>query len=364
MGVKKELPIPDFYDAKNAARWEYGPDVVSLSEKAYEWKREHVVLPSGSDKNGGIHLLLIDEQKDFCFSQGTLYVAGRNGTGAVDDSNRTAQFVYRNLHLITDITATFDTHFAYQIFFPWFWLDENSKPLKPHSLIDIDGGMLVNTDLAGKVIHKPVKPNPAIAWWLCDKNYTWLVKQVEFYNKELLRGKKYKLYLWPPHCLLGGSGHSLVGVIQEARMFHSFVRGSQSWGEVKGGHPLTENYSVLRPEVLMRWDGHPLAQKNTRFLETLLGARTVIIAGQAASHCVKSSIDDLLTEIVAKDPELAKKVYIVSDCTSAVTVPDGKGGFIADFTPQAEEALNKFANAGMHVVKSTDPIESWPDIRF
>ena len=49
---------------------------------------------------------------------------------------------------------------------------------------------------------------------------------------------------------------------------------------------------------------------------------------------------------------------------SAVTVPDGKGGFVADFTPQAEAALARFANAGMHLVKSTDPLASWPDLRI
>jgi hypothetical protein len=49
---------------------------------------------------------------------------------------------------------------------------------------------------------------------------------------------------------------------------------------------------------------------------------------------------------------------------SAVTVPDGKGGFAADFTPQADQALAKFANAGMNLVRSTDPISSWPGIRL
>jgi nicotinamidase-related amidase len=85
----------------------------------------------------------------------------------------------------------------------------------------------------------------------------------------------------------------------------------------------------------------------------------VVVAGQAASHCVKSSIDDLLGEILAQDPALARKVYVLVDCMSAVTVPDGRGGFAADFTPQAEEALRRFADAGMHLVRSTEPIESW-----
>jgi nicotinamidase-related amidase len=163
---------------------------------------------------------------------------------------------------------------------------------------------------------------------------------------------------------MGSDGHALAGVIHEARLFHAFVRGAQSWVEVKGGNPLTENYSVLRPEVLLRYDGHSLAQKNTNFIKTLLTADVVVIAGQAASHCVKSSIDDLLDEIVAQDPDLARKVYILGDCMSAVAVPDGKGGFLADFTPQAEAALQRFAGAGMHVVASTTPIADWPDIRL
>jgi nicotinamidase-related amidase len=147
-------------------------------------------------------------------------------------------------------------------------------------------------------------------------------------------------------------------------MFHAFARGAQSWVEVKGGNPLTENYSVLRPEVLTRFDGAPLAQRNTQFVRTLMAADAVVIAGQAASHCVKSSIDDLLDEIAATDPALAKKVYVVTDCMSAVTVPDGKGAFVADFTPQAEAALQRFADAGMNLVRSTDPIASWPGIRL
>jgi nicotinamidase-related amidase len=77
---------------------------------------------------------------------------------------------------------------------------------------------------------------------------------------------------------------------------------------------------------------------------------------------VKSTIDDLLAEIVAHDANLAKKIYLVTDCMSAVTVPDGKGGFAADFTDDAIAALQRFAAAGMHLVTSTTPITSWPGL--
>ncbi|MND09869.1 hypothetical protein D3C83_335240 [compost metagenome] len=52
----------------------------------------------------------------------------------------------------------------------------------------------------------------------------------------------------------------------------------------------------------------------------------------------------------------------MTDCMSSVAVPDGQGGFAADFTEEAERALARFADAGMHLVRSTDPLPSWPDL--
>jgi nicotinamidase-related amidase len=345
------LPIPQFFDPKRAADYGYRPDAAQIASAATAWRAHHQIKPSAAAESR-VHLLLIDVQKDFCFPEGSLYVAGRSGTGAIDDSRRIAEMIYRNLGTITDITCTLDTHLAYQIFFPSFWLDKHDSPLSAFRTITSD-----------EIAAGEVRPNPAMAKWLCGGNYTWLCKQALFYCKELERAGKYQLYLWPPHCLLGSDGHALAGIVHEARLFHAFARTSQSAVEVKGGNPLTENYSVLRPEVLSRFDGAALAQRNTQFLHTLLAADAVVIAGQAASHCVKSTIDDLLTEIAAADPVLAKKVYLVTDCMSAVTVPDGSGGFAADFTAQADAALAKFANAGMNLVKSTDPITSWPGVR-
>lgn len=352
-GAVRSLPEPSFFDPRNASLWAYRPDAQRIFDEAQIWRVARGVKPAGADRTK-VQLLLIDVQKDFCFPEGTLYVGGRSGSGAIDDNNRIARFVYRNLGAITDITCTLDTHFPYQIFFPSFWQDEAGAPVTAHREISTDD-----------IRSGRLKPTPAIAHWLCNGNYAWLMRQVEFYCNELEKAGKYKLYLWPPHCLLGGDGHTLAGLIQEARLFHSFARGSKSWVEVKGGNALTENYSVLSPEVLMRHDGRPLAQRNTQFIKTLLDADAVVIAGQASSHCVKSSIEDLLTEIKSQDESLAKKVYILRDCMSSVAVPDPSGsGFLFDFTPQADAALDRFAREGMNVVLSTDPIESWPGIRL
>lgn len=343
---------PAFYDPENAAKWNYRADQQKVFEAAVEAKKKFKIKQAGGDRFK-IHLLLIDLQKDFCLPQGNLYVGGRDGLGAIKDNQRIAEFIYRNLELITEVTATMDTHFAYQIFFAPFWVNDKGESAAPYTIISVD-------DIRkGKYV-----PNPAIAWWLCNGNYPWLLKQVDYYVQELEKAGKYQLFLWPPHCLIGDEGHALPGVIQEARLYQAFARGAQAWVEVKGGNPLTENYSVLKPEVMLRWDGNPLVDMNNLFFKKLIASDAIVIAGQAASHCVKSTIEDLLHGIKAEDPELAKKVYIMKDAMSAVAIPDGKGGFIADYTQQAEDALELFRKEGMNVVRSVDPVENWPGIKL
>jgi len=329
--------LPDIYKKENASNWSYRPDETKIFEEAVTYANTNKV-PHTSKDSKKIHLLIIDAQKDFCHKEGSLYVSGRSGEGAIEDSQRIAEFIYKKIDRITNITTTLDTHFAYQIFFPWFWIDENNSYLAPHTIITTE-----------MITSGKVKPNPAMASWLCNGNYMWLEKYVAHYTAELEKKGKYQLYLWPPHCIIGSEGHNLVGVIHEARMFHSFARGAQSYTEVKGGNPLTENYSVLSPEVQIRQDGQVLAQKNVRFIQTLLESDAIVIAGQAASHCVKSTIADLLDEIKAQDPNLVKKAYILKDCMSSVVIPGGP-----DFTDDANTALDTFASEGMHVVESTD----------
>jgi len=344
----QEYPIPPHFNPAHAGDSNYEPDVQGLLTAAIAWKKKLSIPGSNGKGHPKIHFLGIDLQKSFCFPDGSLYVGGRSGRGAIEDNVRISEFMYRYLGVISDVTMTFDTHFAYQIFFPSFWLDPNDNPPAPMTEVTVEEVR------AGKY-----RPNPTVAGWVCSGNYTWLQNYVEHYCSELEKAGKYKLMLWPYHCLLGSKGHTLAGVIQEARLFHSFVKGRQNWSEIKGGNPLTEHYSVLRPEVVLSHDAKVIGSKNTELIQKLLTSEAVIIGGQAASHCVASTIDDLLNEIVSQDPDLAKKVYILEDCMSAVAVPDPKGGFLVDFTDQAQAFLKKFKDAGMHVVKSTEPLENW-----
>jgi hypothetical protein len=68
------LPIPSFFDPAHAAQWSYRPDAAQLATAAQPWRAHHRVKTSAADETR-VHLLLIDVQKDFCFPEGTLYVA-------------------------------------------------------------------------------------------------------------------------------------------------------------------------------------------------------------------------------------------------------------------------------------------------
>ncbi len=347
MTAQTQLPIPTHFDAKRVGEvWR-----VLYQERAAEaeaWAKKYGIQPAAKDKTR-ICLMAIDVQNTFCIPKFELFVGGRSGTGAVGDNVRLCEFIYRNLGAITAIAPTMDTHTAMQIFHPMFWVNDAGEHPAPAA-----------TAITYNDVLKGVwKVNPAIAYSLVNGNYLLLQKYALHYVKKLSDEGKYPLTVWPYHSMLGGIGHALVSAVEEAIFFHNIARHSQTLFEIKGGNPLTENYSVLRPEVLEGPDGRPIAQKNTRFIQKLLEFDAVIIAGQAKSHCVAWTIDDLLTEILAQDANLAKKVYLLEDCTSPVVVPG-----VVDFTPQADAAFQRFADAGMHLVKSTDAIASWAGIQL
>src|SRR4051794_32996425 len=116
------LPLPTFFEPRRAGEWSYRPDAAMLLGEAHAFRRAHGVTAAAQDRLT-VHLLLIDVQRDFCFPEGSLFVAGRSGRGAIDDSRRIAEFIYRNLGALTHVTTTLDSHLAFQIFFPSFWID-------------------------------------------------------------------------------------------------------------------------------------------------------------------------------------------------------------------------------------------------
>jgi len=339
----RELPLPPHFDpGKTGQIWKI--PYQERADQARAWVREHGISPADDDAYR-ICLVAVDVQNTFCLPGFELFVSGRSGTGAVDDNRRLCEFIYRHLHRITQICPTMDTHQLMQIFHPIFLVDEKGNHPAPFTLVS-------EKDLkAGRW-----KFNPRLSKSLgIPPGYGQ--DHLLSYARKLRESGKYDLTIWPYHAMLGGIGHSLVAALEEAVFFHSVARCSQPSFEVKGKNPLTEHYSVLGPEVLEGPGKESIARRNAEFIDLLLRFDAVIIAGQAKSHCVAWTISDLLEDIRARNEQLARKVYLLEDCTSPVVIPG-----VVDYTEQAEAAFKGFAGAGMNVVRSVDPLDRWPGI--
>jgi nicotinamidase-related amidase len=334
------LAIPGFFEPDKLDQvWRVPYE--ERATQAKEWALAHGLQPASTDKTK-TWLMLVDVQNTFCIPEFELYVGGRSRRGAVDDNRRLVEFIYRNLDVITHITATMDTHHAVQIFHAIFLVGEDGEHPDPYTNVTLEdvrtGTWKFNPALADRFGITPEEGQ----------------QRLEHYTARLAERGKYALTIWPYHAMLGGVGHALVSSVEEALFFHSISRLSPPDFEVKGDRSFTEHYSVIGPEVERGPQGERLGEHNNKFVDMLKDVDRLLIAGQAKSHCVAWTIADLLEDLSKEDSSLAQKIFLLEDCTSPVVTP------VVDYTDAANLAFARFAEAGMQLVRSTDPVESWP----
>jgi nicotinamidase-related amidase len=83
----------------------------------------------------------------------------------------------------------------------------------------------------------------------------------------------------------------------------------------------------------------PETQLNTSLISTLAAFDYIYLAGEARSHCVATS----LKQILDFAPELARKMVVIEDCMSDVT---GLGHLGEPIYSQARKAGLQFVKAG------------------
>jgi nicotinamidase-related amidase len=339
----RELPLPAHFDpARVGAVWR-----VPYEDRAHEapvWAQEHGLSRAAGD-SFRVCLLTVDVQNTFCIPEFELFVAGRSGNGAVEDNRRLCEFIYRNLGSLSQVFPSLDTHHAMQVFHAIWLVDDEGHHPTPYTLVsaeDVESGRW--------------RVNTAVAEALgIDAGYA--ARHLAHYTRRLAEGGKYDLTIWPYHAMLGGIGHALVSAVEEAIFFHGVARLSKPEFQVKGDNAFTEHYSMLGPEVTEGPDGNRLGGRNVELIERLLSFDAVVVAGQAKSHCLAWTIDDLLSDDDVRERRLAERTYLLEDCTSPVVVPG-----VVDYTDEANAAFDRYVDAGMHVVRSTDPLSDWPGI--
>jgi len=316
------LSLPKFYAPEDAGAIRVERAALVAAE-AHALAKSGKVRPAPEDRER-IAAFGIDVQIGFCHPEGSLFVPG-----AVEDTRRALEFFHPRLDRITTMIFSLDTHAVHQVFHPSFWRDERGEPPAPFTPI-------TRADLAsGK--FTPVRDEAAVAE----------------YVERLEKSGKYMLTIWPYHTLLGGISHALVPAAMELSIFHAIARDAKTIFETKGSEPLTENYSVLSPEVT-ELGGKRVGAFNEPLFETLMRHDRVYVFGQAKSHCVLSTLLDMRDRIEKTDKALAKKIYILSDAMSPVPAPRISPLPPAlDFPAVAERTLGELAKFGMNVVTTT-----------
>ncbi|MDR2689135.1 MAG: isochorismatase family protein [Azoarcus sp.] len=240
-----------------------------------------------------VHLLVIDPQNDFCDLPDT----ERGGEtpslpvpGAHADMLRLAALIERAGGGINAITITLDSHLRLDIAHPGFWRQGDGKPIAPFTPIRAD-------DLkTGKFL---------------PRHEAALARALAYLEALEARGR-YTHMVWPVHCELGGWGHNVYAAVHRACNQWEDAAGTNAAKILKGLNPWTEHYSAIRAEIPDPDAPDTLA--NHVLLERLAAADEILVAGEAGSHCVKATVEDL----IEYRPDTASRIVLLTDCMSPV----------------------------------------------
>ncbi|HET9862499.1 MAG TPA: hypothetical protein VFP37_03590 [Steroidobacteraceae bacterium] len=233
-------------------------------------------------------LLIIDPQNDFCDLPG----AALPVPGADADLRRLAAFMHESGDRLTDIIVTLDSHASVGIERTTFWSTGTGEPVQAFTQItaeDLRAGRFAPRDAAKTA-------------------------QVLAYLQALERGGRYRLVVWPVHCVLGTWGHNIHAAVaaELARWEGEQQRTVQR--VLKGLNPMTEQYSAVQAEVPIEEDAS--TQPNRALIARARPeGGALLVAGEAASHCVAATLEHLFQHMSA---EQRRQVIVLRDCMSPV----------------------------------------------
>ena len=237
-----------------------------------------------------VHLLIIDPQNDFMdAANAALPVPGANA-----DMDRLAEFIRLYADKISHIHVTLDSHQEMDIAHTHWWLGKDGDMVKPFTKItaeQVEAGHYTTRDP--------------------DK----LERSISYLKALGLKGKEHTI--WLPHCLVDTLGHNVQDNLLAAISKWQNDKKVPVNYVTKGTNQYTEHYGALCAEV--EYDDDPSTQLNKDLLDKLRTADIILVAGEALSHCVKATVEQMVEYI---GTEYIKKINILEDTSSSVKDSD------------------------------------------
>lgn len=252
-------------------------------------------------------LLLIDCQNDFCLPGSPLYI-----NGADADMHRLSHFITSYPNLIDSIHVSLDMHNINDIAHPNYWINSENKHPEPFTNITVN-------DVKTK------------KWSTTNKNDE---RKALLYLQILEDNKKFNHTIWPVHCVAGTYGANIFPTLNASlKKWMDFTKKSFQ-SHIKGMNRNSEHFGIFQSE-----DGDSEFNHNL-IINLYQNKNTVLIAGQAKSHCVATSLKQILDFY----PELIKNTIFLTDTSSNVSGCE----HIAD------EIYLKLREAGMKEMTTVD----------
>lgn len=277
-------------------------------------------------------LLLIDPQNDFCDLPEDRLSGGNRPAlpvaGAHADMLRTAAFIEAAGPALQSIVVTLDTHPRVAIERTTFWVDEAGAPVAPFTSI--------TAQQVRQGLYRPVAPELVDPGLSGLDLRSWVIERLE----QLEAAGRYTLMAWPVHCVAGTWGAAIHEDVDRA-----LLKWERSSGQVvrkapKGEYPLAEHYGVFEAEV-------PLQSVASTCFNTELAAKldgpVLYVAGEALSHCVAASVEQLLRYRQGRGDGLV----LLTDCMSPV----------AGFEDAARAFLERSRAAGAQLMTSEQALQ-------
>ena len=248
-----------------------------------------------------IHLLIVDPQNDFCdiapaeqpahpLQPDARVAPALPVSGADADMKRLARWIEDRLPQISRIHVTLDSHQPFDIAHPTFWRDAQGN--RPAHMTTIGPGDIK----AGR-------------WSASDPEHRQ--RSLDYLEALERAGKRHMI--WPEHCIVGTWGHNVHAHVAHALAGWSRQRGRDADYVFKGLNPMTEHFSAFEAEVVDPAD--PATQYNEKLHRALAPADTLVIAGEALSNCVASTVRSLVARLQASEIE---RIVLLTDCMSSV----------------------------------------------
>lgn len=258
----------------------------------------------------GTKLFIADPQNDFCDTE----AAALPVPGAGADLERLATLIARARDAIADITVTLDSHPYVAIERVTFWRRAGGGPVAPFT--EITRAMVRE----GRYLPRNGELLPIVLEYL----------------RRLEAQDRYRLMVWPVHCVLGTPGHNIYAPLARALADWEVLTQRQVVKVLKSLNPLTEHYSAIRAEVPREDDPH--TGVNEALIERIRPAagQRLLVAGEASSHCVRATVLDLFE---AFDESERSRTVLLTDCMSPVPGFEAQAGAFLDGASAAGASL-------------------------